>query len=85
MQKSIEIAEVGPDGTVKLPEDVRKRAGIKNRTTLMFFPSNHGVILGKVNKKFLEATNRLIARKKKISQSEINDLIHKVRYGSHPA
>ena len=37
--------------------------------------------VSKVNKKFPEATSRLIARKKKIKHSQINGLIQKVRYG----
>ena len=35
----------------------------------------------KPNKKFLEAMKRMHARKKKIKQSEVNDLIQEVRYG----
>ncbi len=37
--------------------------------------------VSKVNKKFFEVMRRMQARKKKIKQSQVNDLIQKVRYG----
>ena len=81
MQNMIETAEIGPDGTVKLPEDARKRAGFKEGSAIIVLSSERGVMLGKANKKFLEATSRLHARKKKISEDEVEDFVEKARYG----
>lgn len=82
MQDSIEMTKVGSDGTVRLTEDVRKRAGIRAGSTVIVLSSERGVMLGRVNKKFLEAASRLHARKKKISENEIEGIIQKVRYGN---
>ena len=80
MQSIVEMAKVGPDGSIKLPEDAARKAGLKAGSTVIVLSSERGVMLGKANKKFLEATNRLHARKKKISEEEVEALIQKARY-----
>jgi len=80
MQKTLETAKLESDGTVKLPEDAIKKAGFKTGSTVIILSSDKGVMLGKINKKFLDATSRMHARKKKISEDEVEDLIKKVRY-----
>ena len=80
MQNIVELVKVGSDGTVKLPEDAIKKAGFKAGSTVLILSSDKGVMLGKANKKFFDATSRMHARKKKISEDEVEDLIQKVRY-----
>lgn len=80
MQNIVEMAKVGPDGSIKLPEDAIKKAGFKAGSTVIILSSEKGVMLGKANTKFLEATSRMHSRKKKISEDEVEDLIQKVRY-----
>jgi len=82
MQKAIETAKVGVDGTVKLPYDAIKTAGLKRGETIAIIPLNHTLVLGKISKKFLEAMEKMGARKKKIFPDQINDLIQKVRYST---
>lgn len=82
MQKTVETAKVGADGTVKLPQDAIKTAGLKRGETIAVLPLNRSLILGKISKKFLEAMERMHSRKKKISSDQVDDLIQKIRYSS---
>ena len=82
MQKTVETAKVGADGTIKLSQDAIKTVGLKRGETIAVIPLNHTLIIGKISKKFLEAMERMSARKKKISPGQVNDLIQKVRYGA---
>ena len=82
MQKTVETTKLGADWTVKLPQDATKSAGLKRGETIAVLPLNRTLVLGKISKKFLEAMERMGARKKKISPDQVNDLIQKVRYGA---
>jgi len=82
MQKTVETTKVGDDWTVKLPQDARKTAGLKRGETIVVLPLNRTLVLGKISKKFLDAMERMGARKKNISPSQVNDLIQKVRYST---
>ncbi|MBI2557872.1 hypothetical protein HYW20_00990 [Candidatus Woesearchaeota archaeon] len=82
MQKTVETAKVGDDWTVKLPQDARKTAGLKRGETIVVLPLNRTLVLGKISKKFLDSMERMGARKKNISPSQVNDLIQKVRYSA---
>ena len=82
MQKTIETAKVGIDGTVKLSQDAIKSVGLKKGETIAVLPLNHALILGKISKKFLESMERMHARKKNIAPDQVNGLIQKIRYGA---
>ena len=82
MQKTLETAKVEADGTIKLPQDAIRTAGLKRGETISVVPLNKTLILGKISRKFLETMERMDSRKKKISPEQVNGLIQKVRYGA---
>ena len=82
MQKTVETAKLGIDGTVKLSQDAIESVGLKRGETIAVLPVNHALILGKISKKFLESMERMHARKKNIAPAQVNDLIQKLRHST---
>ena len=80
MSELIEMGTVSARGQIAIPADIRKEMDVKEGQKVLFFLENDTLIVKKVTmQSFEELTKPLRAAKKKIEESEVNSLIHKMR------
>tara|TARA_Y100000310_G_scaffold339733_1_gene433372 strand:+ start:1203 stop:1457 length:255 start_codon:yes stop_codon:yes gene_type:complete len=80
MAELIDMGTVSSRGQVAIPSKIRNQMGLKEGSKLMFFLGDDTLVMKKVeNRSFAELTAPLKKAKKKIRESQVPDLIHKLR------
>ena len=79
MAKAYHILQIDSKGQITLPKEVRKRMGLRKGSHLLLYPLNNALFMMKVNKNFHELAKKLNKAINNIKESEINDLVRKVR------
>ena len=80
MTEKIEMGTVSSRGQICIPNDIRKDMGLEEGSKVLFVLADDSLLIKKVNMKtFAEITKPLKEAQKKIKESEVVDLIHKIR------
>ncbi|KKT71667.1 MAG: Transcription regulator, SpoVT/AbrB family [Candidatus Collierbacteria bacterium GW2011_GWB1_44_6] len=80
MGELIEIGKISSRGQIAIPSDIRKELDLKEGQRVLFFLGDDTLIIKKINSQtFEELTKPLRDAKKKIKESEVNALIHRLR------
>ena len=80
MTEKIELGTVSSRGQICIPNDIREDMGLEEGSKILFVLADDSLLIKKVNMKtFAEITKPLKEAQKKIKESEVVDLIHKVR------
>ncbi len=82
MSEIVEMGTVSSRGQICIPNEIRIEMGLKEGTKIIFFLQEDSLLVKKVNTQtFAEITKPLKEEAKKVGllESEINNLIHKVR------
>ncbi len=76
----IEMGKISSRGQIAIPSDIRSQLGLDEGSKVLFFSDNDTLLIKKVNEQsFAELTRPLRETKKKIKESEVPDLIHRLR------
>ena len=73
------ILQIDSKGQITLPKEVRKHMGLRKGSHLLLYPLNNAILMMKVNKNFSELAEKLNKAINNIKESEIDDLVQKVR------
>lgn len=80
MAERIEMATVSSRGQICIPNDIRKDMGLEEGSKVLFVLADDSLLIKRVNMQtFREITKPLKEAPKKIKESEVVDLIHKIR------
>lgn len=80
MKELIEMGTISSRGQIAIPATIRKELNFKEGQKVLFFLGDDTLLMKKVTKMtFAELTRPLRKAKKKIKESEVNALIHKLR------
>lgn len=80
MAELVEMGTVSSRGQIAVPADIRKEMDLKEGNKVLFVLTNNSLLIKKVTtQSFEEITRPLRMAEKKIKESEVNDLIHKLR------
>ena len=80
MAEKIGIGTVSSRGQICIPNSIRKDMGLKEGSKILFVFSDDSLLMKKVSMQtFSEITKPLKEAVKKIKESEVVDLVHKVR------
>ncbi len=80
MTEKIEMGTVSSRGQICIPNDMREDMGLEEGSKILFVLTDNSLLIKKVNMKtFAEITKPLKEAQKKIKESEVVDLIHKIR------
>jgi len=80
MAEIIEIGTVSSRGQIAIPSDIREEMELETGQKVLFFLEGDTLLVKKVTKhSFAELTKPLREANKKIKESEVNALIHKLR------
>ena len=80
MTEKIEMGTVSSRGQICIPNDIREDMGLEEGSKVLFVLADDSLLIKKVNMKtFAEITKPLKEAQKKIKESEVVDLIHKIR------
>lgn len=77
-----EIATVSSKGQITIPSEVRKEFGLEKGDKVLFFPTEHGIILKKMEIPTVEEFERMVEesdRRVELSLKEISDIVHERR------
>lgn len=82
MSEIIEMGTISSRGQICIPNEIRENMGLKDGSKILFVLSNDSLLIKKVNTQtFAEITKPLkeAAKKNGLKESEINNIIHKMR------
>lgn len=80
MTEKIEMGTMSSRGQICIPNDIREDMGLEEGSKVLFVLTDDSLLIKKVNMKtFAEITKPLKDAPKKIKESEVVDLIHKIR------
>lgn len=80
MEEIIEIGKVSSRGQIAVPAEIRRKMNLKEGEKVVFVFGDGTLIIKKVvAETFAEITKPLRKKNKKIKESEVNSLIHKMR------
>ncbi|MEK6967450.1 MAG: AbrB/MazE/SpoVT family DNA-binding domain-containing protein [Nanoarchaeota archaeon] len=82
MVNAIEIGTVSARGQIAIPSEIRQKMGLKEGEKLLFFLEGNDLLLRKVkNLSWDEVTRplRAAAKKANLNQSDVLDMIQRVR------
>lgn len=80
MTEKIEMGTVSSRGQICIPNNIREDMGLKEGNKILFVLSDGSLLMKKVSmQSFEEIIRPLKEAKKKIKESEVVDLVHKVR------
>ena len=75
-----EMGKVSSRGQIAIPVDIRKEMGLEDGSKVMFFLEEDTLLIKKVSAQTWEQiTQPLRQLKKKISQGNVNNLVHRMR------
>jgi len=76
----LELGTVSSRGQIAIPSGIRKEMGLSDFSRVVFFLEDDTLLIKKLTSDTWEQiTKPLKEQKKKISQPQVNDLIHKLR------
>ncbi|MFH1133221.1 MAG: AbrB/MazE/SpoVT family DNA-binding domain-containing protein [Nanoarchaeota archaeon] len=76
----IDMARVSSRGQVAIPSQIREALGLEEGNKLVFIFDGENLIIKKASAEtFLSVTEPLRNARKKINESEVVDLIHRIR------
>lgn len=76
----IEMGSISSRGQIAIPSDIRRELGLEEGSKVLFFLQDDALIMKKVTTEtFAELTKPLREAKKKIKETEVTDLVHKLR------
>jgi AbrB family looped-hinge helix DNA binding protein len=79
-----ELTTVTSKGQVTIPSRLREEFGLEKGTKLMVVPTDHGLVLKKVELPSVEEFHERVERRSDevdLSMSEVNRLVHEARDG----
>jgi len=80
MSELISIGTVSSRGQIAIPSSMRKELELRDGQKILFLVDNGTLLIKKVTKKtFAELTKPLRSSRKKIKESQVNELVHKMR------
>ena len=80
MTEIIEMGTISSRGQIAIPNDIRKEMGLKDGSKVLFLLSEDSLLVKKVSvESFAEITKPLREAKKKVEESQVNALIHRIR------
>lgn len=80
MTEIIEMGKISSRGQIAIPSNIRSQLGLKEGSKVLFFLEDEALLMKKVTvATFTELTKPLREAKKKISENQVNKLIHKIR------
>jgi len=80
MAEAIDIGKVSSRGQVAIPSGIREKMQLKEGEKILFFLEDDALLIKKVeNLSWGEITKPLRNAKKKIQESDVSDLVHKLR------
>ena len=80
MKEKIEMGTVSARGQICIPNKIRDEMGLKEGSKVLFLLSDDSLLMKRVSiQTFSEITEPLKKIKKKITEDEVVDLVHKVR------
>jgi len=80
MAELIEMGTMSSRGQISIPNDIRKEMGLEEGTKVLFLFTDDSLIVKKATmESFASITKPLRETKKKIDESQVNALIHKIR------
>jgi len=80
MTNLINIGTISTRGQIAIPSDIRNHLGLEEGSKVLFFVEDDSLLMKKVTEQsFAELTKPLHKMEKKIKESQVNDLIHKIR------
>jgi len=80
MEEIVEIGKISSRGQIAIPADIRKELKLKEGQKVLFFLGGDTLLMKKVNtESFRELTEPLRKAEKKIKESGVNALIHRMR------
>ena len=80
MTELIEMGTMSSRGQISIPNDIRKEMGLEEGTKVLFLLSDDSLVVRKATmESFAAITKPFKEAKKKIEESEVNALIHKIR------
>jgi len=78
--ETIGIGSISSRGQIAIPAEIRRELKLKEGTRVLFFTQEDAVIMKKITTEtFSEITKPFREAKKKITETEVADLIHKLR------
>ena len=78
--RKVEIGKISSRGQIAIPADIRKELKLKEGQKVLFFLGGDTLLIKKVNtESFRELTEPLRKSEKKIKESGVNALIHRMR------
>lgn len=80
MGELLEMGKVSARGQIAIPIDIRKEMGLEEGSKVLFFLEEDTLLIKRVSAQTWEQiTKPLRQEKKKISQEDVNRLIHRMR------
>ncbi|MFH1649920.1 MAG: AbrB/MazE/SpoVT family DNA-binding domain-containing protein [Candidatus Woesearchaeota archaeon] len=80
MNTMIEMGTISSRGQIAIPTDMRTHLGLEDGSKVLFFAEGDTILMKKVTTaSFAEITKPLKLAKKKIAESEVDALIHRMR------
>ena len=80
MTELIELGTMSSRGQISIPNDIRKEMGLEEGTKVLFLLTDDSLVVKKATmESFASITKPLREAKKKIDESEVNALIHRIR------
>ena len=80
MGEVFEMGKVSSRGQIAIPVEIRKEMGLEDGSKIMFFLEEDTLLIKKVSTQTWEQiTKPLRQLKKKISQEDVNNLVHRMR------
>lgn len=80
MTEMIEIGKISSRGQIAIPSDIRSRLGLEEGSKVLFFLEDDTLLMKKVtSSSFAALTRPLRKARKKIKETQVNELIHRMR------
>ncbi len=80
METIVEMGKISSRGQVAIPTDIRNKLGLEEGSKVLFFTEDDSLLIKKVTEQtFADITRPLRRAKKKIRESDVPNLIHKLR------
>ena len=80
VKEIIEIGRISSRGQIAIPSDIRIQLNLQEGTRVLFILEDDTLLMKKITlQTFAEITKPFRKAKKKIKESEVSDLVHKLR------
>ena len=80
MPETIEIGKISSRGQIAIPSEMRNKLKLHEGSKVLFFLEDDSLLIKKVTTEtFAQLTKPLRTAKKKIKETEVVDLVHKMR------